>query len=263
LHKPLFAKTKFFTTIHSYIFQDFRYQYGRIGGILHGVRFLFSVLRFDSIIALSKDAVSYYKRFLFFKKIDFLYNTINVNLHTLPQEQQDEINAFKGDSILLGLHGVLNKNKGQDIVIANLPKLPDCKLFLLGTGPEEKHFKYLAEQNGVADRVYWGGFRNNAVDYLPYYDIFLLPSHSEGCPLAMLEAVAMNKKIVCSNIPVLREMFSDTEVSFFDINKTTTFADAVETAIAQTGDNTRLQKRFQQNFSADMVYSKMMEIYKK
>lgn len=260
-HKPLFCKTKFITTIHSYIFQDFCCTYGKLKGFCGAWLYLFLLLRFDKIITLSKDALRYYKRFLFFKKIDFLYNTIGIKQQPLPRKQQEELREFKSDSILLGINAALSKGKGQQHIIAALPQLPQCKLFLLGCGANEADLRKQAESFGVADRVFFAGFRKNAVDYLPYYDLFLLPSYSEGCPLALLEAVASGKKIVCSNIPVHREMFSDSPVVFFDIKHPETLAQAIEKAFAKGSIEEEMKNCFQTRFSQDIICRKLLEIY--
>ena len=261
LHKPLFCKTKFLTTIHSYIFQDFRYSYGIFKGFIAALIALLFTLRFDKIIALSNDAKKYYKRFLFFKKIDFLYNTVNSSNKKLSEEQECELLNFKEDKYLLGINGILNKRKGQYIAISCLPYLPQCKLFLLGSGVDEMKLRTLAENLGVSDRVYFAGYRKNAVDYLPYYDVFLFPSHSEGCPLALLEAVALNKKIACSNIAVHREMLADTEVVFFDIANISDVVRGISEILSASNEQPKLQACYQNKFSHEKIYSELLRIY--
>ena len=259
--KPWFCKTKFVTTIHSYIFQDFCGTYGKLKGFCGAWVYLFLLLRFDKIITLSQDALRYYKRFLFFKKLDFLYNTIDLNQQELSEAQLQELLDFKGDSILLGINAVLSKGKGQQHIIAALPQLVQCKLFLLGSGNNEADLRKQAETLGVADRVFFAGFRKNAVDYLPYYDLFLLPSYSEGCPLALLEAVAGGQKIVCSNIPVHQEMFKDSPIVFFDIKHPETLVQAIEKALAAGEVEQEMKNCFETRFSQDIICRKLLEIY--
>lgn len=259
--KPLFSKTKFVTTIHNYIFQDFSYTYGKLKGFCGALIYLLLLLRFDKIIALSYDAVKYYKPFLFFKKLAFLYNTVDWVRHELPAKEYQELIAFKGDSTLLGINAVLDKRKGQHLAIAALPQLPDCKLFLLGSGANEADLRKQAEYLGVADRVFFAGFRKNATDYLPYYDLFLLPSFSEGCPLALLEAVAAGCKVVCSDIPVHLEMCKDSPVCFFQIKHPETLAPAIRQALAVGNVSQKMKQCFQIRFSQDIVCKKLLEIY--
>ena len=62
------------------------------------------------------------------------------------------------------------------------------------------------------------GYKNDAYKYLPYFDAYTIPSHSEGFPLAMLEAAAYGKPIIASNLSVFKEIFTDDEISIFDLN---------------------------------------------
>ena len=57
-----------------------------------------------------------------------------------------------------------------------------------------------------------------------------MPSYSEGFPLAMLEAASMQKAIVCSDIPVFREIFSEQEIVTFELDNTNSLRDALITA---------------------------------
>lgn len=218
-------------------------------------------MRFDRIITLSEDARRYYKRLLFFKKYETLYNTVDANPKPLTPEDRNELLQFKGNSKLLGINASLYRLKGQDLVISILPQLPDCKLILLGTGKEEVFYRNLAEKYAVSDRIYWAGFRKNAVDYLLYYDLFLFPSNSEGCPLALLEAASINKKIVCSDIPVHKEMFSGTEVTFFSIKDPKSLLPAIINALSGSDKQPKLQKHFQETFSSEIIYNRLIEIY--
>ena len=260
-HKPLCCKTAFVTTLHSYIFRDFCCTYGKLKGIAGALVYLCLLLRFDKIITLSRDALRYYKRLLFFKRFDFLYNTVDPVLNKLPEEQYQELMNFKQEAVLLGINAVLSRGKGQQLVLSALPELPGCKLFLLGSGPNEASLRALAEKLGVADRVCFAGFRKNAVDYLPYYDLFILPTYSEGCPLALLEAAASGKKIVCSNIPVLVEMFRESPVVFFDINHPETLAPAIQKALAEEEVREKMICCFEEKFSKEAVAEKLLQIY--
>ncbi|MEG1861814.1 MAG: glycosyltransferase family 4 protein, partial [Bacteroidaceae bacterium] len=60
LHKPLFCKTKVFSTIHSYMFQDHKFKYGLFKSKIYPRLVFASQLRSDKIIVLSKDALNYY-----------------------------------------------------------------------------------------------------------------------------------------------------------------------------------------------------------
>lgn len=260
-HKNNQKNTKYITTVHCYVFKDFFMRYGVVKGVINAIVFLLAVSRFDTIIALSKDAVKYYKRIFFCKKIVNVYNSIDISVGKLALHEQKELVTFKKGNILLGMHGELDNNKGQHLIISQLKKMPQCNLFLLGTGKDMIKLKAFAIANGIENRVLFAGFRKNAINYLPYYDIFLMLSRFEGCPLALLEAAAANKKIVCSNIPVHKEIFSDTEVVFFDIDNPESLVLAIEQAVKNPVEQPKLQKRVHDLFAPEAVYAKLLKIY--
>ena len=55
--------------------------------------------------------------------------------------------------------GMLNPGRGLDTAIDALPYLPECRLWIVGSGPERESLERLAEHRGVTDRVWFAGFR--------------------------------------------------------------------------------------------------------
>ena len=95
-----------------------------------------------------------------------------------------------------------------------------------------------------------------------FADAFVMPSYSEGFPLAMLEAASMGKAIVCSDIPVFDEVFSDTEVSRFKNDDADSLKMAVERAILEKGIlGENAKARFDKDYSAENFYNRHIEIY--
>ena len=80
--------------------------------------------------------------------------------------------------------------------------------------------------------------------------------------LAMLEAASMGKAIVCSDIPVFDEVFSDTEVSRFKNDDADSLKMAVERAILEKGIlGENAKARFDKDYSAENFYNRHIEIY--
>jgi glycosyltransferase involved in cell wall biosynthesis len=83
---------------------------------------------------------------------------------------------------------------------------PSVHLHVIGTGPLEAGLRQLAQARGVAERVHFQGFRRNVFDYLAHCDALLVPSLHEGLPYTLLEAMALAKPIICSNVGGLAEV---------------------------------------------------------
>lgn len=64
-----------------------------------------------------------------------------------------------------------------------------------------KYSKGLQQENNIITT----GYRHDIPDLLAISDIFTLPSHREGLPLSILEAMAMKKPVITTNIRGCRE----------------------------------------------------------
>jgi len=262
LHKSFEGKTKYVATLHCYVFQDFFDLYGRIKGFLLGVLFLLSVVRHDDIITLSKDAMDYYKRWLPKRKLRYAYNTRMMETEDLTADEQSEITRFKGNAVLIGMNCVLLFRKGIDIMLKALAQLPDnYKLFVVGTGKDEPVFKKQVENLHLENRVCFSGFRRDAYRYLPHYDIYALPSRSEGFPLSLLEAAVYGKEVVCSDLPIIRECFDDDELSMFHLPDDKALAAAIKNVENGAGKGERLRERYLRDYSPECFYRRHIEIY--
>ncbi|MCG8567361.1 MAG: glycosyltransferase [Desulfobacterales bacterium] len=75
-------------------------------------------------------------------------------------------------------------------------RLPDTHLLLAGEGPDEKRLQGITASLGLEGRVSFLGSCDNIPVLLSLADLFVLCSHSEGLPLALLEAAAAGTPIV-------------------------------------------------------------------
>ncbi len=82
----------------------------------------------------------------------------------------------------------LHKVKGIDTALHALALLPDCHLWIAGSGPEEAGLKTLAKELGVADRAKFLGWRTDRGALLRAADICLLPSRYEPFGTVILDA---------------------------------------------------------------------------
>ncbi|MVZ96447.1 glycosyltransferase family 4 protein [Sphingorhabdus sp. IMCC26285] len=126
----------------------------------------------------------------------------------LPRDRAVEKAKLDINGPLILCVGALIPRKGQDLLIAALPLLPDAKLLLAGAGESERDFRALALELGVADRVAFLG--NVPHDDLPALfaaaDIMALVSASEGLANAWVEALACGTPIIASDVGGIREL---------------------------------------------------------
>jgi glycosyltransferase involved in cell wall biosynthesis len=113
--------------------------------------------------------------------------------------------------------GRLSKEKAHADLIAAFQRLcqtkanPSCKLVIVGDGPERARLKALAEQTGYGPRIIFTG---RMTDVQPFYALahsFVLPSHSEGSPIVLLEAMAAEVPVVATAVGGVPEIVTNNE----------------------------------------------------
>jgi glycosyltransferase involved in cell wall biosynthesis len=75
----------------------------------------------------------------------------------------------------------------------------DCRLTILGDGPERPRLEALAKALGISDRVEMPGFTDSVLPWLRRADVFALSSDFEGLPAALLEAFACKVPVVTTD----------------------------------------------------------------
>ena len=133
---------------------------------------------------------------------------------------------------------------------------------MFGTGVYLEQLKSNAEKLGVEERVLFLGYNKDAMFYSSQFDVMVMPSYSEGFPLALFEVVQLKAPVVCSNIPVLQEIFKPNEVARFELNNIDAFYVAIKKAIENKAEFTNnALKRFEENYSPAIVSNKYLELY--
>ena len=112
---------------------------------------------------------------------------------------------------LVGAIGRFERQKGFDLLIRALAQIEDVALVLVGEGSERRPLQELAENVGVAERVVWKEWSDDARSYLGAFDVFVLPSRFEGFPLALLEALLARSAVVAADVGSVAEAIRDGE----------------------------------------------------
>jgi len=112
--------------------------------------------------------------------------------------------------------GLLNVAKGQDLALEALrrPGLENLHLVLAGEGEMEGELRAQAVRLGVADRVRFLGFRDDAPAIVATADFTLLPSRWEGMPYIGLESMAAGRPLVATPVDGAREIVEPGRTGF-------------------------------------------------
>ena len=77
---------------------------------------------------------------------------------------------------------------------------PDVTFLLVGGGPLESHVRGRIDALGLSHCVRTPGFRPDGRRMMSVMDVYLMTSEFEGLPLALLEAMALGKPVVSTNV---------------------------------------------------------------
>ena len=118
--------------------------------------------------------------------------------------------GFQQHEFLLGTVGSYYPVKGHRFLIEAMRELvkvyPGLKLVMAGQGPLAKDLQKLAVEQGVGSNVQIAGYIEDIPAFLSALDVFVMPSLSEGQPLALLEAAANGRCIVASKVGGIPEI---------------------------------------------------------
>lgn len=132
--------------------------------------------------------------------------TIPNGVRYLPPERvtlRDDLRLGPDDRLIVSV-GNLYPVKGHqyliDAVASIIDRHPTLHVAIAGRGDREAALRSQARDRGLADRVHLLGLRADIPAILAAADAFVLPSLSEGLPLALIEAMFAGCPIVASEV---------------------------------------------------------------
>jgi glycosyltransferase involved in cell wall biosynthesis len=122
---------------------------------------------------------------------------------------------LEDDVPIVGVIGRLVWQKGFEYFIDAIPdvlkRVKKAKLLVVGEGVLKGELEIKSKQLKLEDKIIFTGFRSDIKDILASIDIFVMPSLREGLPMILLEAMAMAKPIVATNIEGIKEVLENGE----------------------------------------------------
>ncbi len=166
-------------------------------------------------------------------------------------------------SPVIGTIARLSAEKGHrellQIARAVLDRKPEATFLIVGTGPLADELQSEAAKLGIANRVIFTGARRDVTTLNHLIDVFLLPSHEEALPLAVVEAMAAARPIVASNVGGVPEVVVDGETGrMFDPDDRAGFVEAVVQLIERPELRRQYGERGRQRASAEFRVDRMV-----
>ncbi len=167
--------------------------------------------------------------------------------------------------------GTINPRKNQESIVRALIKCVERKInidnihfTLVGDGDKLPLLLTLSKDYGLEKYISFVGSSNEVDEYLLNADIFILPSVSEGLPMAILEAMRLSLPIVSTRVGGIPETIIDGESGLL-IDST---VDGVYGFISHIKDydwekmGEKSYKLFQERFTVEKMISSYVDIFK-
>lgn len=171
----------------------------------------------DRVLAVSDDLVTKLKR-IGVDNGNVMLSPLGVDLPPLPPRPRDT-------SARVVFVGSLIHRKGVDVLLRALESVPEAavQVEVVGAGPERAKLESYAAERGLPVHFVGSVAPADVAGRLQNADVFVLPSRSEGRPVAVMEAMAEGLAIVASDIPGNRELIDDSQNGLlFDLSDPST-----------------------------------------
>lgn len=229
--------------------------------------------------AVSESAADAYVRRLGIprSKIEVIYRGRSLARMGSPSsERRQQVRARLGierDTKLLLAVARQEPQKGIDVLLRAVPQIrqfvPGVVVVVAGReGRATPDLERLRSTLPDPDAVRFIGARDDIPDLLCAADLFVLPSHREGLPGSVLEAMAMEVPIVATDLPTTREAVPGDEFALLvtpgDPDQLADAARATLEDIEQSLARTRRSRaRFERRFDIDSVGRAMADFYRR
>lgn len=144
------------------------------------------------------------------KSSAFLNSISPVSFDSLPTPPL----ADKLRGTVIGSVGNFRDKKGIEYLLDACQTI-EAEFTLLFVGDfvakERQYWSQELANSGLQDKIVITGkvSREEALAYLPYMDIFAIPSLNDGCPNALLEAMLAERAVVGTNVDAIAEIIED------------------------------------------------------
>lgn len=147
--------------------------------------------------------------------VRLIYNGVDLQRYdnqeaccTLPEEY-----GMEPGSQIVGVVARLEPEKGHQTLIEAWPnvlrKVPSAYLLIVGEGSRRDFLEQWAAAHKVAHRVIFTGRRDDIPAVTAALDVAVLPSWREAQGLSILEAMALSRPVVASDVGGIPEMVED------------------------------------------------------
>lgn len=149
---------------------------------------------------------------------------------------------LKTDAEIAVFVGSILPSKGLIDLLGALERLasrrPRLEIYCIGGGPFQKELETRIKQVGLEGRYHLPGRRTSSqvAQWLAASDLFCLPSHSEGCPNVVIEAIACGRPVLGTNVGGIPELVDDDSGILAPPHSPAKLAEGLDAALSRRWD---------------------------
>jgi glycosyltransferase involved in cell wall biosynthesis len=195
-------------------------------------------------------------------------NGVDTNRFQPPSRPVDEAarsRAVDGKQVVVGCVGRLHPDKDHMNLLEAVRELiqqgtTGFEVRLVGDGSERPVLERFVEENDLAGHVSLLGERTDVADLYHTFDIFVLPSKTEGLPIALLEAMSSGLACLATSVGGVPEALEDGSGVVVRPGDWKALAEAlgalIEDAPGRVSMGAAARRRALTEFDADLMFSR-------
>ena len=161
--------------------------------------------------------------------------------HDLQLNPEAEIVIFVGT--IISSKGLLDLLGAMERLASRRPRL---EIHCIGSGPLQKDLEERVKQARLAGRFQLPGRQTSAqvAQWMAASDLFCLPSHSEGCPNVVIEAIASGRPVLGTDVGGIPELVDHESGILVPPHSPDKLAEALDSALSRNWDPAVISRKY-------------------
>jgi glycosyltransferase involved in cell wall biosynthesis len=265
------SSPKMVFTLHGLSFLDKNYEMNPVFRLLSRLYFKFFLLKVDARVFVSNS--NYYESVESSIAKDgkvIYYGLDEGEMNFLTRKEALEFlseicKTELSNSFIIGSAGRLAYQKNYDFLIRNFSQIkkavPDAKLILIGDGPYYERFAKEIKKRGFENDFFLVGAIKNSYRYFKAFDVFTLPSHYEGLPISLIEAVMAEIPILASDVGGNSENVNGNAKQLFQLNNAGDYINKLIIVKKENEDLRKFNALLKEKFSLQSMALSYQSLY--
>lgn len=197
------------------------------------------------------------------------------NMKQLSDDDKEKLKrelGIESDCFVFLMAARFESVKNHKMLIESISLLHETlafKVILAGEGPLYEEIIQLCKERGVSNKVIFLGYRSDIFDLIQISDAVILTSEKEGIPRIIMEAMALSKPVLATNVLGTRELVSDKITGeLVELNEFKRLASKINQWVSAKGSDLLInygeqaRKKIEQEFTEAKVAERIHFFYK-